>query len=100
MTLMKKKIIESIDNILYNNYKTNINDELANNLTKKRTNLSKELHSKSSLLQVLNLLYQIEQLIIHEQQNSSHFKDLVDKLLEMDCVFNRKFNIKNFLNNE
>lgn len=97
---MKKQIIKSIDDILFNNYRKNIDENTAENLYEKKEELKKELLNKSTLVQILSLTNSIQKMLKESKQGTCEFKNLVEKLLKMDNALNRDEKIKQILNDE
>ncbi len=97
---MKKTIIKSIEDILNNNYKINIEEKIADELFDRKEKLSRELLNKSTLAKILMLTNSIQDMLKKGNQESSEFKSLVDKLLKMDDALNRDEIINKILNNE
>lgn len=97
---MKKTIIKSIEDILNNNYKINIEEKIADELFDRKEKLSKELLNKSTLAKILMLTNSIQDMLKNDNQESSEFKSLVDRLLKMDDALNRDEIINKILNNE
>lgn len=97
---MKKTIIKSIEDILNNNYKINIEEKIADELFDRKEKLSKELLNKSTLAKILMLTNSIQDMLKKGNQESSEFKSLVDRLLKMDDALNRDEIINKILNNE
>ena len=97
---MKKTIIKSIEDILNNNYKINIEEKIADELFDRKEKLSRELLNKSTLEKILMLTNSIQDMLKKGNQESSEFKSLVDKLLKMDDALNRDEIINKILNNE
>lgn len=97
---MKETIIKSIEDILNNNYKINIEEKIADELFDRKEKLSRELLNKSTLAKILMLTNSIQDMLKKGNQESSEFKSLVDKLLKMDDALNRDEIINKILNNE
>lgn len=97
---MKKKIIKSIEDILFNNYKTNIDENLADNLYERKNALQNELLNKSTLAKILKLTNSVQDLLKFEKQDTVEFKKLVEMLLKMDNALNRNEIINQILNDE
>lgn len=97
---MKKTIIKSIEDILFNNYEINIEEEIADELFERKEILRKELLNKSTLAKILMLTNSIQDILKEGNQESNEFKYLVDRLLKMDNALNRDEIINKILNNE
>lgn len=97
---MKKTIIKSIEDILNNNYKINIEEKIADELFDRKEKLSKELLNNSTLAKILMLTNSIQDMLKNGNQESSEFKSLVDRLIKMDDALNRDEIINKILNNE
>ena len=97
---MKKTIIKSIEDILFNNYEINIEEEIADELFERKETLRKELLNKSTLAKILMLTNSIQDILKEGNQESNEFKSLVYRLLKMDDALNRDEIINKILNNE
>lgn len=97
---MKKKIINSIEDILFNNYKINLEEGFADKLIEKRDILSKELLNKSTLANILHLTNSIKELIVKNGQETDEFKSLIDRFLKMDNALNRDETLNQILNDK